>query len=75
MHAEAGGNDRSNRQADDEARAQISGQKVEAPSHPPGIPSSPRQVPPHDDVLLLTDLVEEPTKRQEVTLLRLPGEP
>ena len=61
--------------SDDEARAQISGQKVEAPSHPPGIPSSPRQVPPHDDVLLLTDLVEEPTKRQEASSVAQPRPP
>lgn len=49
--------------SDDEARAQTSGQKPGALSnHPPGIPPSPRQSSPRDDVLLLTDLIEEPTK-------------
>ncbi len=46
--------------SDDEARAQISGQKPGAP----GMPPLPRPTSPRDDVLLLTDLVEEPTKGQ-----------
>jgi len=60
--------------SDDEARAQISGQKVGAPPHPPGISPSPRQAPSHDDVLLLTDLVEEP-KRQETSSGAQPSPP
>jgi cell pole-organizing protein PopZ len=62
--------------SDDEARAQISGQKPGAPlSHPPGISPSPRQSPPSDDVLLLTDLVEEPTKGPGMSSNTQPSQP
>lgn len=61
--------------SDDEARAQISGQKVGMPPHPPGIPPSPRHAPPHDDVLLLTDLVEEPGKGPGTSSGTPPGPP
>ena len=60
--------------SDDEARAQISGQKAGA-SHPPGIPPSPRPAATHDDVLLLTDLVEEPTNGQGASSGTQPSPP
>lgn len=54
--------------SDDEARAQVTGQPPGAApaGRPPAIPPAPRTGAPHaatsrDDVLLLTDLVEEPT--------------
>ncbi len=61
--------------SDDEARAQISGQKAGTQPHPPGTPPSPRQTSPHDDVLLLTDLVEEPAKGQETSSGAQPSPP
>lgn len=61
--------------SDDEARAQISGQKVGTPSHSPGVAPAPRQSPPHDDVLLLTDLVEEPAKGQGTSSSAQPAPP
>lgn len=60
--------------SDDEARAQVSGQKSGASSpHAPGGPPPPRQPSPRDDVLLLTDLVEEPTKGQGTAPGAQPG--
>jgi uncharacterized protein len=53
--------------SDDEARAQVTAQQPGAapagqpPAIPPAIPSPPRSAASSDDVLLLTDLVEEPT--------------
>ncbi len=52
--------------SDDEARAQVSGQQAAQPRRPPVMPpmtapGEPRLQPPgRDDVLLLTDLIEEP---------------
>lgn len=53
--------------SDDEARAQVTGQQPGAapagrpPATAPAIPPAPRSAASSDDVLLLTDLVEEPT--------------
>lgn len=47
--------------SDDEARAQGAGPRLEAPSRPPEIvPPVPPRPTPGEDVLLLTDIVEEP---------------
>jgi len=58
--------------SDDEARAQVAGQRPASPSgRPPVVPPAPR-APSRDDVLLLTDLVEEPKAASEAQPIPLP---
>lgn len=58
--------------SDDEARAQVAGQRPASPSgRPPVVPPAPR-APARDDVLLLTDLVEEPKAASDAQPIPLP---
>ena len=68
--------------SDDEARAQVASQRAAGPApnssgRPPVVAPAPRSVPAqpsptHDDVLLLTDLVEEPKATSDAQPLPLP---
>ena len=69
--------------SDDEARAQVAGQRPAGPSanpsanpsgRPPVVPPAPRSAPQpsRDDVLLLTDLVEDPKTTSDAQPVPLP---